>query len=221
MRSLRALMESFLALLCLSSCTSVHSQSEFRYHDHLSPNDGIVLLSNRESEQDFNDDDVDKCIRPAMLDANPDFHFVMAKRFRENLYPYFTPGTTPKDVEGYKRVLDKPEVQQRISSLGDRYLIIMTKGGTLSDRHGGIFCGAGYGGGGCIGLSWWERKSVLDLAVWDLRKKSHAGNVEAKATGTGVIPAFGLPIPVYMPATKSAVCKEIGTRLAKLLSGQE
>lgn len=221
MRSRRMSIMSFLAVLCLNACTAVHSQSEFRHLEHLSRKDSIVLLSNRESDQDFDDDDVDKCIRPAMLEANPDLHFVTARQFRENLYPYFSASTTPKNVEDYKCMLEKPEVQQRIDLLGVRYLIIMTKGGTLTDWHGGIFCGGGYGGGGCIGLSWWGRKSELGLAVWDLRKKSHVGNVESKATGTGVMPAFGLPIPVYVPATKSAVCREIGNRLAKLLSGQD
>ena len=70
-------------------------------------------------------------------------------------------------------------------------------------------------------MSWWERKSELGLCVWDLRNLSHAGNIHVNAAGTGIMPAFGLPIPVYAPATKSAVCRELGRRLAKLLSGQD
>ncbi|MBP1751076.1 MAG: hypothetical protein H6Q52_3615, partial [Deltaproteobacteria bacterium] len=188
---------------------------------YLSSENKIVLLSNFESSQDFDDEGVEDCIRPAMYNINPDLRFVPAKQFRENLYPYFTRSTTPHDLEGYKRVLEKPEVRQRIDSLGVRYLIMLTQGEIDTVWHGGIWCGAGYGGGGCLGLSWWDRKSKLGLAIWDLQARSHAGNVQANAEGTGIMPAFGLPIPVYVPATRSAVCRELGTRLGKLLSGQE
>jgi hypothetical protein len=223
MRKLRAIIiiASLLALLCLHACTTVHSQFECRSQDNLNSNDNIVLLSNLEGNQDFDDNDVVKCIRPAMHKVNPDLNFISAKEFREKLYPYFTPSYTPHDLDGYKNILDKPEVLQRINSLGVRYLIILTRGGSVNNWHGGILCGAGYGGGGCFGLSWWNRKSELDLAIWDLSNKSLEGNVRADATGTGIMPAFGLPIPVYMPATEAAVCEELGIRLGKLLSGQE
>ena len=99
-------------------------------------------------------------------------------------------------------------------------MILLINRETVTDWHGGILCGAGYGGGGCLGLSWWDRKSDLGFAIWDLQVKSFAGNVQAKADGTGIMPAFVLPIPVYVPATESAVCKEIGAHLANVLSGQ-
>ncbi len=209
-----------LVQLCLHACTTVNSQPESHRLDNLNFSNKIALLSNLENNQDFDDNDVDKCIRPAMQKVNPELTFISAKEFRDSLYPYFTPSNTPHDLEGYQRILNKSEVQQRINSLGVRYLIILTKGGSDNAWHGGILCGAGYGGGGCLGLSWWNRKSELGLAIWDLRNKSYEGNLKADATGTGIMPAFGLPIPVYMPATQSAVCKELGTRLGKLLSGQ-
>jgi hypothetical protein len=221
MRSLRTLITSLLALFCLSACTTVQSQSDFIGLGNLRSGESVVILSNPESTQDFNDNDVDNCIGSIMRHANPELHFVSARRFRENLYPYFMPSTTPDTLEGYKSVLDKPEVQQRIAILGVRYLVIFTKSGTKTDWHGGIFCGAAMGGGGCLGLSWWDRESQIGLVVWDLQDRSLLGNMEAKAAGTGIMPAFFLPIPVYAPATKSAVCRDIGTRLAKLLSGQQ
>jgi hypothetical protein len=220
MKYLRTYITGFMALVFLGACTRVHSQYDIRPLEQLGPKEGIVLLSNRENDHDF-DDDVDKCIRPAMLRAHPDINFVTAKQFRENLYPYFFPSTTPKDLEGYKRVLDRPEVLRRINSLGVRYLIMLTKDETLTDWHGGILCGGGPGGGACLGLSWWDRKSELSLVVWDLKNRTCAANVEAKSAGTGIMPAFLLPIPFYVPATRSAVCNEIANRLGKLLSGQD
>jgi len=221
MRSLAKPIASLSALLFLAACTTVQTQSEFRSHICLSSLENVVLLSNLASDLDFSDKDVDRCIRPAMLEAAPELHFIPAKQFRENLFPYFMPSTTPYEPEDYRRILGKVEVQERVASLGVRYLIILTKGKTGNEWHGGILCGAGYGGGGCLGLSWWDRKSNLGLTIWDLQEKVHAGNVQADAAGTGIMPAFGLPIPLYMPATQSAVCRELGTRLGKFLSGRE
>lgn len=221
MRSLVKPIASLSALLFLTACTTVQTQSEFRSRISLSSLDNVVLLSNLASDHAFSDKDVDSCVRPAMLDAAPELRFMPAKQFRENLFPYFMPSTTPHEPGDYKRILDKEEVQERVASLGVRYLIILTKGGTGDEWHGGILCGAGYGGGGCFGLSWWNRKSELGLAIWDLRDISHAGSIQADATGTGIMPALLLPIPLYMPATQSAVCRELGTRLGKFLSGRE
>jgi len=223
MRSFRALMTNLLALLLLylGACTTVQVQSALKSPGNLSSGENVVLLSNFGSTRDFDDSDVDNCIGSSMRQANPELGFVPARLFRENLFPYFMPGTTPHTLEDYKNVLNKAEVQQRITSLRVRYLVILTKGGTNTDWHGGIFCGAGYGGGGCLGLSWWDRRSELDFAVWDLQNKSFSGNVQASAVGKGIMPAFGLPIPIYSPATESAVCKELGARLAELLGRQE
>lgn len=99
-------------------------------------------------------------------------------------------------------------------------MVILINSETVEDWHGGIVCGVVTGGGGCLGLSWWDRKSDMGLAIWDLQTMTFAGNVHAKADGTGIMPAFVLPIPVYMPATESAVCREIGVHLAHLLSEQ-
>jgi hypothetical protein len=221
MGSVRAPVLSLLALLCLNNCTTVQFQSDFHDLGLLESGESIVLLSNYESTRDFEDKDVDNCIGSAMRRANPELRFVSARLFRENLYPYFMPGTSPRNLEDYESLLDKPEVHQRIAALGVRYLVIFAKSGTKEDSRGGIFCGGGYPVGGCLGLGWWNRKSELGFAVWDLQDRSLTGNVEATAAGTGIMPAFILPIPVYLPATESAVCKEIGLRLARLLSGQQ
>jgi len=88
---------SLSVFLFLTACTTIQTQSEFQNSISLSPLDNVVLLSNLASDQDFSDKDLDRCIRPAMFDAAPELHIIPAKQFRENLYPYFTPSTTPRD----------------------------------------------------------------------------------------------------------------------------
>jgi hypothetical protein len=195
-------------------------QSNVKTPGFSNPTVTVVLLSDPVSTPDFDDGDVDNCIGSTMRDANPALRVVSARRFRENLYPYFMPSTTPHTLKDYQGTFEKPIVQQRVSALGVQYLIILINRETVTDWYGGILCGAGYGGGGCLGLSWWDRKSDVGFAIWDLHSKSFAGNVQAKADGMGIMPAFVLPIPIYVPATETSVCKEIGNHLANLLSGQ-
>lgn len=218
MRFHRALISGALFLLCIHACARVHIQSDIQAPAVSSPEVTIVLLTDPVSTPDFDDDDLDSCIGSALRDANPKLHVLSAKRFRENVYPYFMPSNTPHALQDYKGIFERSEVQQRISTLGVQYLVILIKSETIEDWHGGILCGVVTGGGGCLGLSWWDRKSNMGFAIWDLQAMTFAGKVEAKAAGTGIMPAFVLPIPVYMPATESAVCKEIGLHLANLLS---
>jgi hypothetical protein len=221
MKSPRIHTAGILILFCLIACTKVQTQSEVRSPGQLSPGENIVLLSNLKTTQNFDDDDVYNCLSSTMRSVNPGLNFVTAKQFRENLYPYFMPSTTPHTLESYKTILGKSEVEQRIKALKVRYLVVLLTSETVMDWHGGIFCGGGFGGGGCLGLSWWDRKSDFGFAIWDLHSKSLSASVQTKAAGTGIMPAFILPIPVYSPATESAACKEIGNRLSKVLGGQK
>jgi len=221
MRSPMTVIVCLLMLLCMDACTAVQPQTEFRSPDNLMPGDRIVLLSSTEISQRFDDDDVDKCIGSSMRHANPDLLFVSATQFRENLYPYFMQSTTPTSLEDYKNLLDKSEVQQRIATLHVRFLVMLVTSGTITDWHGDFIGGVGPGGGGYIGLSWWDRKSALGVVIWDLQTKQQVGKVGAEAAGTGVMPTLGLPVPFYTPATEAAVCADIGRRLAELLSGRE
>ena len=117
MRSLAKPIVSLSIFLFLAACTTVQTQSEFQNSIALSRVDNVVLLSNLASDEDFSDKDVDRCIRPAMFDAAPELHFIPAKQFRENLYPYFTPSTTPRDLDDYRKILERAEVQERVASL--------------------------------------------------------------------------------------------------------
>jgi hypothetical protein len=114
-------------------------------------------------------------------------------------------------------LINKPLIRQRIAALGVSYLVVRS-GATSNDVHNGILCGGGYGGGGCLGLAWYDRKTEFKAQIWDLKRGSLDGTVQAQSTGTGVIPALLLPFPAYMPATESASCRELGARLAKALT---
>jgi hypothetical protein len=180
---------------------------------------GVALISGDLSSGDDTSEDVDGCIGSAIEGVSPKLHIMMPKQFREGLFPYFMPSTTPQSPQGLKDLMQKLIVQKRLASLNVRYLVFLLKKPTVTDRHGGIGCFAGPGAGGCLGLSWWDRKSDLKAEVWDLSSGDFLGKVSAQAYGTGVLPALMIPIPLYVPATDATACKDIGRYLGRALTG--
>ena len=206
--------------LILNSCTSTQVLQEAKLIPPINKGELIALLGDTDETSEFNDSEVFDCISDGMLDINPNLQILKPNTFRSNLYPYFSMSTTPHSQEEYKNLLSKPLVQQRIKAMGIHYLVTLLEARKKTDGHGGIFCGGGGPAAGCLGLYWWNNDTLLNAQIWNLQSGSVIGNVKTQATGTGVIPAFVLPIPVYIPATTAASCQELGKQIAKAFSGE-
>jgi hypothetical protein len=200
------------------SCTSTQILQEAKLNHPYNADELIVILGETSATSEFNDAKIYGCLSKGMLDANPKLKLVKPDMFRSNLYPYFSTSTTPHNQEEYKALLSNSLVQQRIKALGIHYLITLTEYKTNTESHGGIFCGGGGAGAGCLGLAWWDRDTLLSAQIWDLGNANLEGTVQTNSAGTGILPAFILPIPVYMPATETASCHELGKQLAKTIS---
>ena len=221
MKTFKVYIIGLLMIFSLAACTKMNAKSEFHNTATLGLKDTLVIMTDLRVITNFDDKDIEDCIRPIINNANPSIQFISAKHFRENLYPYFMPNTTPRSMLDYINIMNGSIVQQRINALKVRYLIMMTNGGTRSQDISGIFCGSIGAGGGCLGLGLWGRKSELELVIWDLQSGSYVGTMRADAAGTNVMPAVVFPIPIYLPATESKICKELGVRLSNWLSGQQ
>ena len=81
------------------------------------------------------------------------------------------------------------------------------------DWKGGILCGAGYGGGGCLGFAWQDETTALSATLWSLADVNIVHREEAKAEGTSVVPALILPVPI-LAHTRQSACNELGSRVA-------
>ena len=206
--------------LSLNSCTSTQVLQEAKLIHPINKGELIALLGDTDETSEFNDSEVYDCISDGMLAINPKLQIMKPETFRSNLYPYFSMSTTPHSQEEYKNLISKPLVQQRIKTMGVQYLVTLSEARKKSDGHGGIFCGGGGPAGGCFGLSWSNNDTLLNAQIWNLQSVSVIGNVITQATGTGVIPAFVLPIPIYIPATTAASCQELGEQIAKAFSGK-
>jgi len=157
--------------------------------------------------------DVEECLTARIRESAPEIFVVSQREVRDALYPLLEPATQPATEEAFAAMLARDDVRARLARRGLRYLIAFA-GGTRDAEPGGfILCGAGYGGGGCLGFVWQGETTNFDAALWALDDGASVRRESAKVEGTFIMPAFVLPIPI--PArTKVDACRELGTRIA-------
>lgn len=184
----------------------------------ISPGDGIVIFHSRSGTSGapisrIKSKRFAKRVEKTILKNRPGQLFVGERAFRDALFPWFETNTAPNSPTELPKLLARPLVKDKISELGVRYVIFIG-GGTLSaDGFPGVIpTYYGY-----FGLAWWERKTSLTAAVWDLKRAGEVGKAESTASGTAVMPAFFFPVPI-MPMTETTACKELGRQLVELLA---
>jgi len=136
--------------------------------------------------------------------------------FQDALYPWFEPGRAPVSAEALDWLLGKQHVRARIDELHVRYLVGITRK-DASDGFPGFFCGAGYNGGGCLGVVWENKETSLDAVIWDLREGRQAGGLSAQTSGTSL--AIGVAVPIIFVAyTEAEACEKMAALIAGNLS---
>jgi len=157
--------------------------------------------------------DIEECLVSRIHDVAPEIVLIPQRAIRDALFPLLEPATAPETEEEFAALLSREEVRRRLSSRGLRYLVAFAGGTMRPDWKGGILCGAGYGGGGCLGFAWQDETTALSATVWSLAVASVAQREDAKAEGTSVVPAFLLPLPI-LAHTRQSACNELGSRVA-------
>jgi len=138
-----------------------------------------------------------------------------AETFQDALFPWFEPKHAPSNVKELEALLARSVVHQRIASLGVRYLVNIA-GSAESDGFPGMICGAGYGGGGCLGLAWENKTHRVHAVIWDVVQGTQSGALSTKTSGRSV--AFALVIPIIFVAnTEGDACKALASELGRLL----
>jgi hypothetical protein len=136
--------------------------------------------------------------------------------FQDSLFPWFEPGRTPMAPDALDQMLRKPHVRARIADLNVRYLIGIAKRDE-SDGFPGFFCGAGYGGGGCLGVGWENKETSLEAVIWDLLEGGLAGDLSAHTSGTSL--AIGVAVPIIFVAyTEAEACEKMADLIARSLN---
>lgn len=157
--------------------------------------------------------DIEDCLAERIQEVAPEITVTRQRDIRDMLFPLLEPATQPATETDFAALLAREDVRARLARRGLAYLVAFA-GGTRRDKPGGfVLCGAGYGGGGCLGFSWRGETTTLDAALWSLDNGAKLGHAGATVEGRSMLPAFVLAVPI--PArTKAQACGELGSRIA-------
>ena len=156
----------------------------------------------------------------ARHDGNAPFRIYGEQQFADALFPWFEPSTAPASVAGLRKLLERPGVAERLEEIGVRYVVWLDGSTRKTDSGGAVSCAIGPGGGGCIGLGWWEKQSGYVASVWDLRSGMELGSVSTDVSGTSVLIGAVAPIPIITPVQRTA-CNRLAGQLRSFLVGED
>ena len=142
------------------------------------------------------------------------------QEFTDALFPWFEPSTAPANAAGLKTLLERPGVAERLAQIGVRYVVWLDGSTRKTDSGGSVSCVIGPGGGGCIGLGWWEKQSDYVASVWDMESAAEIGSVSTDVSGTSVLIGAVAPIPIITPV-RSTACGRLAEQLRSFLTGSD
>lgn len=177
----------------------------------------IVLYSGDNEQPNADEAMFLRCLEKEFSKRLPSQFSILDKAvFQDALFPWFEAEIAPRTVEQMSGLLAKPVIKDRIAALGVRYLLVVASAGP-SDGFPGIICGAGYGGGGCLGVMWEDKTNRVTAVIWDLVLGVESGSLSATSTGKSIGFALGFPV-LFLADTKREACRAVANELASLLS---
>ena len=199
-------------------CSTTRIDEEVNTAFSISGDESIVLLSNsyhtgNQTELDFMD-----CLNNSILKKQDTFEIIPTRQFQNLFYPWFEPSTAPQSIEDLPKILGNELIKEKLSVMKIKYLIKITGETKTNASSGALSCAAGPGGGGCFGFAWWDDTSAYNASVWDLSQETSVGNVSANVTGTSMIPAIIIPIPI-LARTQSNACDGLSDQIVNFFSG--
>ena len=210
---------NILLLLIITSvgCSTTRIDEEVNTAFTISGDESIVLLSNsyhtgNQTELDFMD-----CLNNSILKKQDTFEIIPTRQFQNLFYPWFEPSTAPQSIEDLPKILGNELIKEKLSVMKIKYLIKITGETKTNASSGALSCAAGPGGGGCFGFAWWDDTSAYNASVWDLSQETSVGNVSANVTGTSMIPAIVIPIPI-LARTQSNACDGLSDQIVNFFS---
>ena len=208
----------FLLMIITAGCSTTRIDEEVNTAFTISGDESIVLLSNsyhtgNQTELDFMD-----CLNDSILKKQDTFEIIPTRQFQNLFYPWFEPSTAPQSIEDLPKILGNELIKEKLSVMKIKYLIKITGETKTNASSGALSCAAGPGGGGCFGFAWWDDTSAYNASVWDLSQETSVGNVSANVTGTSMIPAIIIPIPI-LARTQSNACDGLSDQIVNFFSG--
>lgn len=154
------------------------------------------------------------CVSESLHASNPAIRRIPPEEFRDSLFPWFEKATAPRREEELAAVMSRPLVKARLEELNLRYLVEVNDPSTSEGSFKGphlILAGVG----------WAERESEITASVWDLKEAAHVGSARVSTSGHNVVATWIIFSGIFLPATETTACQELGRGLAALLTGED
>ncbi|MDX1571436.1 MAG: hypothetical protein R3200_13200 [Xanthomonadales bacterium] len=205
------------SIAALSGCVTAQVEEFMTTRPVLSGDDTVVIMTNRqdavvEAEKSFTD-----CIYSELGGARAQVNIISESQFRDEMFPWFEPRLAPTEPQAFGTLLANNRIAERVEQLKVRYLVWIHGESEAMNKQGMMTCTLSPAGGGCLGVLSWDNNSDYEATIWDVDAGESLGIISAEATGTSVIPAIGVPIPL-IARTKTASCKGLADQLRLVLS---
>jgi len=196
----------------MAGCTTTRLEEQTNLAFEILEGESVVIISNSYHVGNETETDFLQCINKSKT-----FNVIPTQQFINQLYPWFEPRTAPQTTDDLSGFLARDLVRERIEMLDVKYFVNISGQTKTNSSSGALTCAAGPGGGGCFGLAWWDDTSSYSASIWDLSQESSVGNVSASVSGTSVIPALVIPIPILARTQKTA-CEELTDQILTFFS---
>ena len=207
----------FFITTFISSCTTSRLEEQVNLPLNLKEGESVVVISNSYHSANQTEYDFIQCVNKSLSKKQDYFNLIQTEYFQNMLYPWLEPRTAPQTPEDLPEFLSRDLVRGTLETHNVKYLINISGETKTNSSSGALSCAAGPGGGGCFGLAWWDDTSSYSASVWDIAQQSSVGSVSATVSGTSVIPALIIPIPI-IATTKSSACDGLVKQLLNFLS---
>ena len=206
----------FVSLL-ITSCSTTRIDQEVNAAYSIEDGESIVVLSDSYHTGNKTENDFMDCLNRSLSKKQDQFNVISTTEFQNIFYPWFEPSTAPQNIEELPKLLGKQIIKDKLDELEIKYLVKVTGETKTNASSGALSCAAGPGGGGCFGFAWWDDTSSYEASVWDLSQETSVGNLSANVSGTSVIPAIVIPIPI-LARTQSNACEGLTQQIVGFFS---
>ena len=206
----------FVSLL-ITSCSTTRIDQEVNAAYSIEDGESIVVLSDSYHTGNKTENDFMDCLNRSLSKKQDQFNVISTTEFQNIFYPWFEPSTAPQNIEDLPKLLGKEIIKDKLDELEIKYLVKVTGETKTNASSGALSCAAGPGGGGCFGFAWWDDTSSYEASVWDLSQETSVGNLSANVSGTSVIPAIVIPIPI-LARTQSNACEGLTQQIVGFFS---
>ena len=208
-----------LLIICflIAGCSTTRIDEEVNTAYSIKEGESIVVLSDSYHTGNKTENDFMDCLNQSLSKKQNEFNVISTTEFQNIFYPWFEPSTAPQTIEKLPPLLSKQIIKDKLDQLEIKYLVKVTGETKTNASSGALSCAAGPGGGGCFGFAWWDDTSAYEASIWDLSQEASVGNLSASVSGTSVIPAIVIPIPI-LARTQSNACEGLTQQIVGFFS---